>query len=70
MKKGLQTIEFTPIEEGTIPWSCWMGMLRGTFIVKNNVDSAAVKQALDQVNVPKGSSCGMGGGGCGCGGGR
>ncbi|MDD1610385.1 MAG: hypothetical protein LUO95_07225 [Methylococcaceae bacterium] len=33
IKKGLQTIEFTPTETGVIPWSCWMGMIPGTFIV-------------------------------------
>ncbi len=71
VKPGLQTIEFTPTEEGTFSWSCWMGMLQGAFVVKENVDQAAVDQTLDQVNVPKGASCGMsGGGGCGCGGGR
>jgi len=34
VKKGEQTIEFTPTEAGTIRWSCWMGMIRGSFIVK------------------------------------
>ena len=35
IKKGLQTIEFTPKEPGDIfiPWSCWMGMLHGQFEV-------------------------------------
>ena len=33
IKKGQQTIEFTPTEAGTIPWSCWMGMIDGKFIV-------------------------------------
>lgn len=31
---GLQTIEFTPAEAGVIPWSCWMGMIPGSFIVQ------------------------------------
>lgn len=30
---GEQTVEFTPSHEGTILWSCWMGMLRGEFQV-------------------------------------
>lgn len=30
---GKQTVEFTPKENGTILWSCWMGMLRGEFQV-------------------------------------
>jgi len=34
IKKGEQTIEFTPTEAGTIRWSCWMGMIQGSFIVK------------------------------------
>ncbi|MBU3966107.1 MAG: sulfite exporter TauE/SafE family protein [Euryarchaeota archaeon] len=34
IKKGEQTIEFTPTEAGTIKWSCWMGMIRGSFSVK------------------------------------
>jgi len=34
INKGEQTIEFTPTEAGTIRWSCWMGMIQGSFIVK------------------------------------
>lgn len=68
VKSGIQTIEFTPTESGTVPWSCWMGMLKGAFIVQDNVDANSVAQAVSQVQVPKGASCGMGGG-CGCGGG-
>ncbi|NOT12259.1 MAG: sulfite exporter TauE/SafE family protein [Methylococcaceae bacterium] len=33
LKEGLQTIEFMPPENGIIPWSCWMGMNPGIFIV-------------------------------------
>jgi sulfite exporter TauE/SafE/phage tail protein X len=33
VKKGRQTIEFTPQAAGVIHWSCWMGMLRGDFTV-------------------------------------
>ncbi|MGD9656383.1 MAG: sulfite exporter TauE/SafE family protein [Methylocystis sp.] len=33
IKPGRQTIEFTPEKTGVIPWSCWMGMLRGEFVV-------------------------------------
>lgn len=36
LRPGIQTIEFTPQQEGTINWSCWMGMLRGAFLVTNN----------------------------------
>ncbi len=34
IEPGQQTIEFTPTEEGVIPWSCWMGMIDGSFIVQ------------------------------------
>jgi sulfite exporter TauE/SafE/copper chaperone CopZ len=34
IKKGEQIIEFTPEKAGTIRWSCWMGMIHGSFIVK------------------------------------
>lgn len=69
ISQGEQTIEFTPTESGSVPWSCWMGMIRGTFIVKDDIsNSADVQKDLNSVNVPKGSTCGAGGGGCGCGG--
>ncbi|MBS3165487.1 sulfite exporter TauE/SafE family protein [Candidatus Woesearchaeota archaeon] len=67
VKPGLQTIEFTPTEEGTVSWSCWMGMIQGAFIVQDNVDQNTINNALNQVKVPQGASCGLGGGGCGCG---
>lgn len=69
IKEGEQTIEFTPAEEGIIPFSCWMGMIQGTFIVKSDVDltnTAQVQKELAAAPTPKGSSCGMGSG-CGCG---
>jgi sulfite exporter TauE/SafE len=31
---GVNVVEFTPRREGVIPWSCWMGMLRGRFEVR------------------------------------
>jgi len=33
LKKGEQVIEFTPQQEGLMPWSCSMGMTTGTFKV-------------------------------------
>jgi sulfite exporter TauE/SafE/copper chaperone CopZ len=81
--EGEQVIEFTPDEEGVIPFSCWMGMIPGTFVVKDDIDlndAAAVQKELDSVVVPQGGSCGGScgsstcgaarGGSCGCGGGR
>jgi len=34
LAKGENVIEFTPSESGTVPFSCWMGMVRGKFIVE------------------------------------
>lgn len=31
---GKNVVNFTPTEAGTIPFSCWMGMVRGKFIVE------------------------------------
>lgn len=39
VKEGQQVIDFTPTEEGIIPWSCWMGMLHGEFEVINESPS-------------------------------
>ena len=32
-KEGKNIIEFTPTETGTIPYTCWMGMIRGSIVV-------------------------------------
>ena len=33
LKQGVQIVEFTPNQTGLVSWSCWMGMLPGTFTV-------------------------------------
>jgi uncharacterized protein len=76
LKKGLNSVEFTPDESGTVQWSCWMGMIPGTFIV---TDSGEASEKQIESSKPKasgtcGGSCGSStcgggsGGGCGCGG--
>jgi uncharacterized protein len=47
VKKGEQIIEFTPTEEGVIPWSCWMGMLHGQFVVMK--EAPATPRALEEI---------------------
>jgi sulfite exporter TauE/SafE len=37
LQQGVQTVEFTPKETGVVPWSCWMGMVPGSFIVVDDV---------------------------------
>lgn len=67
IRPGEQVIEFTPKEEGIIPWSCWMGMISGTFIVRDNVElsEAEIQKELAAVKVPSGSCSGACGGSCG-----
>jgi sulfite exporter TauE/SafE/copper chaperone CopZ/LysM repeat protein len=51
VQPGRQTIEFTPREAGVIHWSCWMGMLRGEFDVKDA--PAAAPLAVAETQRPK-----------------
>lgn len=78
---GENVIEFTPKETGTIPFSCMMGMYRGSFAVIeengnarpsakiNGVTDPALAQAAGgyQTAPPAGSCGSMGGCGCGSG---
>ncbi|MBU0757094.1 MAG: sulfite exporter TauE/SafE family protein [Nanoarchaeota archaeon] len=80
IKPGEQVIEFTPTEEGVIRWSCWMGMIPGTFIVKENAGTLSnedIEKEIAAVPQAAGGSCGGScgspscgaatGGSCGCG---
>ena len=49
VKKGLQTIEFTPEKAGHIPWSCWMGMKHGDFDVVEEAPEEAPAPAPAEV---------------------
>jgi len=68
LKKGLNIVEFTPDKAGTIRWSCWMGMIPGSFIVTET--GTASEQEIAAADPGPAGSCGggSGGGGCGCGG--
>jgi hypothetical protein len=65
---GEKIIEFTPTESGTVAWSCWMGMIPGTFIVVDDLAKASPNELEQTVPPSSGGSCGASGGGCGCGG--
>lgn len=69
---GDNLIEFTPSKAGTIGFSCWMGMVRGKFIVQDKVsnNNGPIPAASAQEIVPttSGTTCsgdGSCGGGCG-----
>ncbi len=67
---GEQIIEFTPEESGVIRWSCWMGMIPGSFIVKDNIDDGVTPEVEPTQQGSCGGSCGSpscGTGSCGCG---
>jgi len=51
-KPGVQIVEFTPTEAGVIPWSCWMGMIPGTFIVVDEPQPAKQADASEPVVSP------------------
>jgi len=46
VKQGRQIIEFTPTKAGVMPWSCWMGMLRGEFDVVENAPAQPASQEI------------------------
>jgi hypothetical protein len=64
IQSGEQTIEFTPTESGVVPWSCWMGMIPGTFIVTDTGE--ATQEQLNKATPSSGGTCSMGAG-CSCG---
>jgi hypothetical protein len=40
---GSNTVEFTPVRPGRVPFSCWMGMIRSTItVVPEDTDEAAL----------------------------
>jgi uncharacterized protein len=71
LQPGENVFEFTPTQEGEIPFSCTMGMVRGKFVVVGPDGTAPVQTAAQDAaqNVAStGCHMGSGGGGCGCGG--
>jgi len=54
--QGEQTINFTPTESGVVPWSCWMGMIPGTFVVVDDINSADTAKIAETTPTPKTNS--------------
>ncbi|RDU22015.1 urease accessory protein UreH domain-containing protein [Anaerosacchariphilus polymeriproducens] len=52
---GENIIEFTPKESGTIPYSCWMGMIRSQISVYDNLEDQS--QPLPQADTSQLPSC-------------
>ncbi|MBU1130809.1 sulfite exporter TauE/SafE family protein [Patescibacteria group bacterium] len=72
---GENIIEFTPDKTGTIGFSCWMGMVRGKFIIEegetnsSNYAPSAIQDNSLNTGCSGGGVCGgtCGAAGCGCG---
>jgi len=49
LQPGVQVIEFTPNESGEVLvlWSCWMGMIHGTFLIPENPQLSKENQPHD-----------------------
>ena len=66
LKKGMNVVEFTPTETGTVRWSCWMGMIPGAFVVTDDGVASDAELAEVAASAPASGGCGCGGGGsCG-----
>jgi len=48
LKEGDNIIEFTPDKTGTIPYSCWMGMINADILVVDDLSSADTKALAAQ----------------------
>ena len=64
IQPGEQAIEFTPTKAGVVRWSCWMGMIQGQFLVKDDTTSSS--SPTEEFPLPAAPKAG----GCGCGMGR
>jgi len=61
LSPGENTIEFTPEEPGNVVYTCWMGMIRGTIRVVEdlgNVDSGDIPVEPAEAPFSGGGCCG------------
>lgn len=60
LSQGNNVIEFTPSKSGTISYSCWMGMIRSTITVVDDIsktDSAEISNNIQQAPITNGGGC-------------
>jgi plastocyanin domain-containing protein len=60
LEPGKNVIEFTPIESGTIPFSCWMGMINSQITVVDdlaNIDQLALNNQAAAAGATSGGNC-------------
>jgi copper ion binding protein len=58
LKAGDNIIEFTPEKTGTIPYSCWMGMIAGRIVVVDGPVAASSAQPAASTQAPSNASSG------------
>lgn len=56
LKEGDNVIEFTPDETGTVPYSCWMGMIRSNIEVVDNVKAGSGTKGISKIQKSDGTS--------------
>ncbi|UOO38708.1 sulfite exporter TauE/SafE family protein [Oscillospiraceae bacterium CM] len=61
---GDNVIRFTPDKEGTIPYSCWMGMIRSTITVVSDLGAATASTGSQASSGSSSSGSSVLGGGC------
>jgi sulfite exporter TauE/SafE len=63
---GDNLIEFTPAEEGTINYTCWMGMISSTIKVVSDISAVSDKDAqqINDQSQTNNSNSALGAGGC------
>jgi hypothetical protein len=64
LQPGDNVVEFTPDKVGTIPYSCWMGMIRSSISVVSDLSNASevgsAQSAAAGTTTSGGSCCGVG----------
>ncbi len=58
--EGENVIEFTPTKTGDIPYTCWMGMIRGDIFVTDGSESAETIEKQSDAVISNSGCCGSG----------
>ncbi len=54
LKNGENVVEFTPDRNGIIRWSCWMNMIKGSFIIVDDpMNISEVENAMASMNLSR-----------------
>lgn len=56
-QEGENVIEFTPSDTGTFPYTCWMGMIRGSIRVTDGSAAPQEENSVSPIIIEGGASC-------------